>query len=83
MGLSRAAICQGAEAAIADLIRQQQQRRPGARRGGGGGPRVELQATLEAVLAAGHDLAREQQAVLDLQLSKQVRRRKRLPACAA
>jgi len=32
-------------------------------------------ASLEAVLKSGHDLASEQQAVLDIQLSKEVRAR--------
>ena len=70
---------QGADAALSSIMQQRLRGGfggSGGRNGGGGGGGVRLEpaATLEAVLAAGRDLAGEQQAVMDVQLAKQVGR---------
>jgi hypothetical protein len=60
-------------------LRERWQQSSGGSSGGNGdsnsSSRLRLQPviTLEAVLAAGRDLAREQQAVMDVRLAKQVR----------
>jgi hypothetical protein len=69
----------GEAAPLAALVEERQRQQhyastSGGGGGGGGGLRLQPHVTLEAVLAAGRVLAEEQQAVMDLQLAKQVRR---------